>query len=151
MPAPRKYPPELRERAVRLVLDAREQEPELSLNAAVMRIGPRVGINRDTLREPLERRVSPVVHVSVPDPRGGSPRSQLIRTYTDHKDEKRGLKRAALDPHDLPDDERYEACGYREDSENQNNIFDTTLPLRRARSYGAKKIKVRPAGSRVRD
>src|SRR3954469_122413 len=50
MPAPRKYPPELRERSVRLVLEAREQEPELSLNAAVLRIGPRVGVNPDTLR-----------------------------------------------------------------------------------------------------
>jgi transposase len=50
MPAPRKYPAELRERAVRLVLEAREQEPELSLNAAVVRIGERVGINKDTLR-----------------------------------------------------------------------------------------------------
>jgi transposase-like protein len=35
---------------VRLVLEAREAEPELSLNAAVVRIGPRVGINKDTLR-----------------------------------------------------------------------------------------------------
>ena len=50
MPAPRKYPAELRERAVRLVLEAREQEPDLSLNAAVLRIGPRVGVNKDTLR-----------------------------------------------------------------------------------------------------
>jgi transposase len=50
MPAPRKYPNELRERAIRLVLEARVQEPELSLNAAVKRIGPRVGINVDTLR-----------------------------------------------------------------------------------------------------
>ncbi len=50
MPAPRKYPQELRERAVRLVAEAREQEPELSLNQAVVRIGPRVGVNKDTLR-----------------------------------------------------------------------------------------------------
>jgi transposase-like protein len=50
MPAPRKYPPELRERAVRLVVEARQQDPELSLNAAVVRIGERVGINKDTLR-----------------------------------------------------------------------------------------------------
>ena len=50
MPAPRKYPDELRERAVRLVLEAREQDRELSLNAAVVRIGPRVGVNKDTLR-----------------------------------------------------------------------------------------------------
>ena len=39
MPAPRKYPQELRERAMRLVAEAREQDPELSLNAAVVRIG----------------------------------------------------------------------------------------------------------------
>ena len=50
MPAPRKYPNELRERAIRLVTEAREQERDLSLNAAVKRIGPRVGINADTLR-----------------------------------------------------------------------------------------------------
>ncbi len=50
MPAPRKYPPELRERAQRLVREAREQEPDLSLNAAVIRIGQRVGVNPDTLR-----------------------------------------------------------------------------------------------------
>jgi transposase len=35
---------------MRLVAEAREQDPELSLNAAVKRIGPRVGINADTLR-----------------------------------------------------------------------------------------------------
>jgi transposase len=35
---------------MRLVQEAREQEPRLSLNAAVKRIGPRVGINPDTLR-----------------------------------------------------------------------------------------------------
>jgi len=50
VPAPRKYPNELRERAIRLVAEAREQESDLSLNAAVKRIGPRVGINADTLR-----------------------------------------------------------------------------------------------------
>jgi len=50
VPAPRKYPPELRERAQRLVREAREQEPDLSLNAAVTRIGQRVGVKPDTLR-----------------------------------------------------------------------------------------------------
>lgn len=50
MPAPRKYPQELRERSQRLVREAMEQEPDLSLNAAVKRIGPRVGVNADTLR-----------------------------------------------------------------------------------------------------
>src|SRR5664279_1306930 len=50
MPASRKYPNELRERAQRLVAEAREQDQTLSLNAAVLRIGPRVGVNPDTLR-----------------------------------------------------------------------------------------------------
>jgi transposase len=50
MPAPRKYPNELRERAIRLVNEACEQEPDVSLNRAVKRIGPRVGVNPDTLR-----------------------------------------------------------------------------------------------------
>jgi transposase len=50
MPAPRKYPNGLRERAQRLVDEAREQDQTLSLNATVLRIGPRVGVNPDTLR-----------------------------------------------------------------------------------------------------
>ena len=50
MPAQRKYPPELRERAMRLVAEARKEDPELSLNAAVGRIGQRTGVNPDTLR-----------------------------------------------------------------------------------------------------
>jgi len=50
VPAPRKYPQELRERAMRLVHEAREQDPGLSLNAAVVRIGQRAGVNPDTLR-----------------------------------------------------------------------------------------------------
>ena len=50
MPAPRKYTSEVRERAIRLVTEAMAGEPELSMNAAVERIGPRVGVNPDTLR-----------------------------------------------------------------------------------------------------
>jgi transposase-like protein len=50
MPAPRKYPQELRDRAVRLVVEAMAEDPELSLNGAVHRIGPRVGVVPDTLR-----------------------------------------------------------------------------------------------------
>jgi len=50
MPAPRKYPEELRERAKRMVAEAREQDADLSLHAAVSRIGPRVGVQPDTLR-----------------------------------------------------------------------------------------------------
>lgn len=50
MPAPRRYPQELRERALRLVPEARREDSELSLNAAVVRIGQRTGVNADTLR-----------------------------------------------------------------------------------------------------
>lgn len=50
MSAPRKYPQELRERAIRLVQEARAQDSDLSLNQAVIRIGQRVGVNSDTLR-----------------------------------------------------------------------------------------------------
>ena len=50
MPAPRKYPQELRDRAQRLVGEARREDPGLSLNAAVVRIGKRVGVKPDTLR-----------------------------------------------------------------------------------------------------
>jgi transposase len=50
VPAPRKYPNELRERALRLVTEAMAEDPHLSMNAAVVRIGPRVGVVSDTLR-----------------------------------------------------------------------------------------------------
>jgi len=48
MPAPRKYPAELRERAVRLVLDVAEEDG--SVTQACRRIGEQLGINTDTLR-----------------------------------------------------------------------------------------------------
>ena len=48
MVAPRKYPDELRERAVRLVLDAKA-EPG-SAKGACGRIGNQLGINPETLR-----------------------------------------------------------------------------------------------------
>jgi transposase len=50
MASGRKYPQELRERAVRMVVEARSEDPGLSLQQAVLRIGPRVGIVPDTLR-----------------------------------------------------------------------------------------------------
>ncbi|HEX8508125.1 MAG TPA: transposase [Propionibacteriaceae bacterium] len=48
MAAPRKYPEELRERAIRLVLDARKDPA--SRPGACKRIGEQLGINSDTLR-----------------------------------------------------------------------------------------------------
>ena len=50
MPAPRKYPDELRDRAQRLVAEAMSEDSSLSLNAAVKRIAPKVGVVPDTLR-----------------------------------------------------------------------------------------------------
>lgn len=37
-------------RSVSCLLEAREADPELSLERAVERIGPRLGVNEDTLR-----------------------------------------------------------------------------------------------------
>ncbi len=48
MAAPRKYPDELRERAIRLAVDAR-RDPA-SRSGACKRIGQQLGINPDTLR-----------------------------------------------------------------------------------------------------
>lgn len=50
MPAPRKYSQELRDRSLRLVSAAMAEDPSLSLNQAVKRIGERVGVVPDTLR-----------------------------------------------------------------------------------------------------
>ena len=49
MPAPRKYPDELRERAVRMVLDALKDEPG-SQRGVFRRVGEQLGINPETLR-----------------------------------------------------------------------------------------------------
>jgi transposase len=48
MAAPRKYPDEVRDRAVRLVLDIAESAG--SVSGACRRIGEELGINPDTLR-----------------------------------------------------------------------------------------------------
>ncbi|MEZ5159228.1 MAG: transposase, partial [Candidatus Nanopelagicales bacterium] len=50
MPDPRKYPQELRDRSVRMVREAMAEDPDLSMNQAVHRIGDRVGVVPDTLR-----------------------------------------------------------------------------------------------------
>jgi hypothetical protein len=45
-----KYPNQLYEQAQHIVATAISQDPALSLNGAVIRIGPRVGVVPDTLR-----------------------------------------------------------------------------------------------------
>ena len=48
MPAPRKYPDELRQRATRMAVDARRAPA--SRSGAIARIADQLGINRETLR-----------------------------------------------------------------------------------------------------
>lgn len=48
MPAPRKYPPEVRDRAVRLVFETRERAGQRA--GAIARVADQLGINRETLR-----------------------------------------------------------------------------------------------------
>jgi len=51
MPAQRKYPDEVRARAIRLVRDLVEDDPDgISVTAASRRVGEQLGINTDTLR-----------------------------------------------------------------------------------------------------
>ena len=51
MSAPQKYPPEVRDRAIRLVDDLlADDQLQLSVTGACRRVGEQLGINRDTLR-----------------------------------------------------------------------------------------------------
>jgi len=55
MTTPRKYPPELKERAVRLVLEARQEDAVASWHQLYRRIGQRVDVAAGTLRGWVER------------------------------------------------------------------------------------------------
>ena len=48
MPAPKKYPDELKERAVRLVFEMRERSGQK--NGTVARVADQLGVNRESLR-----------------------------------------------------------------------------------------------------
>ena len=48
MPRPHKYPPELRERATRMVFEMRERTGER--RGAIARVADQLGVNRETLR-----------------------------------------------------------------------------------------------------
>jgi transposase len=51
MPAPKRYPVELRDRSIRLVEDLlADPDLELSVTGACSRVSEQLGINRDTLR-----------------------------------------------------------------------------------------------------
>jgi transposase len=52
MSAPKKYPPEVRDRAIRLVDDLlADDQLQLSVTGACRQVGGQSGINRDTLRD----------------------------------------------------------------------------------------------------
>lgn len=55
MPAPKKYPDELRERAIRLVRDRIADEPALPVSRACRLVGEQLGINGDSLRNWVKR------------------------------------------------------------------------------------------------
>jgi transposase len=48
MPAPKKYPDEVRERAVRMVFEIRQETGQQQ--GAIARVADRLGVNRETLR-----------------------------------------------------------------------------------------------------
>jgi transposase len=50
MPAPSKYPAEVRDRAVRMVNEKLTNEPALAVSTACRLVGEQVGINKNTLR-----------------------------------------------------------------------------------------------------
>jgi transposase len=50
MPAVKRFPDEIRSRAVRLVLDLVREEEGLTVTGACRRVGDQLGISRDTLR-----------------------------------------------------------------------------------------------------
>jgi transposase len=50
MAAPRMYPEEMRQRAIRFSLDLVEGPEKMSMNAACRRVGEQLGSNSDTLR-----------------------------------------------------------------------------------------------------
>ncbi len=56
MPAPKKYPDELRERAIRFARDLMGGPEGLSANAASKRVGEQLGINPDSLRNWIKQR-----------------------------------------------------------------------------------------------
>lgn len=75
VPVPREYPTELRERAMRLVAEARKEDSALSLNVAVVRIEQRVGVNADALRGWCKQAAIDAGERSGPPRSSNSPRS----------------------------------------------------------------------------
>jgi len=50
MPAPSKYPVEVRDRAVRMVNEKLTDDPALAVSTACRLVGEQIGINKNTLR-----------------------------------------------------------------------------------------------------
>ena len=94
MPAPRKYPEELRERSVRLALDLIDGPSKITLTAACRRVGEQLGINPDTLRNWVQQ-----ARVDAGDRPGvsTSEQSRLVELERENRELRRanGILRAA--------------------------------------------------------
>jgi hypothetical protein len=83
MPAPRKYPNEPRERAQRMVVESMSEDPALTLNGAVSRIGPRVGVVPDTDPEVAGGWGYPNTSTTTPRPSTSTPHTHEAITGRD--------------------------------------------------------------------
>ena len=76
----------------------------------------------------------------VPDPRGGTPKTIRLRTFTDDDDRAAGFNRAENVRQIPPGDPSYQVVyGRREDAESINRAIDDHGYLQRARSVGAQR------------
>lgn len=64
MPAPKKYPDELRERAIRLVRDRIADEPALPVSRVCRLVGEQLGVNGDSLRNWVKREQTDIGQVA---------------------------------------------------------------------------------------
>nr|BFF07023.1 transposase [Brevibacterium otitidis] len=87
MPAPSKYPTEVRDRAVRMVNEKLTCEPALAVSAACQLVGEQIGINKNTLRNWVKQN-----HVDSGEAPGMT--SDDKRRITDLEKEVRELRRA---------------------------------------------------------
>ncbi len=85
MAAPRKYPEELRERAIRMAVDARRDPSTRS--GALRRVGEQLGINPETLRNWLQQ-------AEIDDGHRPGVTSEEVRRIAELERENRELRRA---------------------------------------------------------
>ena len=86
MPAPKKYPDELRERAIRFALDLVDGPEQLSVNAASKRVGEQLGIVPDSLRNWVQQ-----ARIDAGDKPGltSDERARLLQLEREHRELRR--------------------------------------------------------------